>query len=80
MLYVHPAVAGQGVATMLVDALERLASSRGTARLSVEASDTARPFFERRGYQAQRRSTVTLGGEWFANTTMEKRLAPKEAS
>src|SRR5262245_24198551 len=49
MLYVHPAVAGQGVATLLVDALERLAGSRGAPRLRVEASDTARPFFERRG-------------------------------
>jgi putative acetyltransferase len=80
MLYVHPAVAGQGVATMLVDALERLAAARGTARLSVEASDTARSFFERRGYQAQRRNTVSLHGEWLANTTMEKRLAAKEGS
>jgi putative acetyltransferase len=77
MLYVHPAAAGQGAATMLVDALERLAAARGTARLSVEASDTARGFFERRGYQPQRRSTVARGGEWLANTTMEKRLAPK---
>jgi putative acetyltransferase len=78
MLYVHPAVAGQGVATMLVDALERLATARGTTRLSVEASDTARGFFERRGYQPQRRTTVERGGEWLANTTMEKALAPKD--
>jgi putative acetyltransferase len=78
MLYVHPAVAGQGVATLLVDALERLAAGRGTARLSVEASDTARDFFERRGYRPQRRTTVERAGEWLANTTMEKRLAPKE--
>jgi putative acetyltransferase len=78
MLYVHPAVAGQGVATMLVDAIERLATARGTARLSVDASDTARGFFERRGYVPQRRNTVSLHGEWLANTTMEKRLAAKE--
>jgi len=78
MLYVHPAVAGQGVGTMLADALERLAASRGTAQLSVEASDTARGFFERRGYVPQRRNTVSLHGEWLANTTMEKRLAVKE--
>jgi putative acetyltransferase len=80
MLYVHPAAAGQGVATLLVDALERLAASRGTPRLSVEASDTARGFFEQRGYRAQRRSTVARAGEWLANTTMEKRLAAKESS
>src|SRR5262245_24447454 len=74
MLYVHPAVAGQGVGTMLCDALEKLATSRGTARLMVDASDSARAFFERRGYVPQRRNTVSLGGEWLANTTMEKKL------
>jgi putative acetyltransferase len=79
MLYVHPAVVGQGVGAMLVDALERIASARGTVKLSVDASDTARPFFERRGYVPQQRNTVSLHGEWLANTTMEKRLAPKEA-
>ncbi len=29
MLYVHPSVAGQGVASMLTDALEKLAGARG---------------------------------------------------
>jgi putative acetyltransferase len=74
MLYVHPAAAGQGVATMLCDALEKLAAERGSKELSVEASDTARGFFERRSYVAKTRNTVTLGGEWFANTTMVKPL------
>ena len=32
MLYVHPAAAGQGVGTMLVDALEKLAAARGAAQ------------------------------------------------
>jgi putative acetyltransferase len=75
MLYVHPAVTGRGVATMLVDALERLAGNRGAARLTVDASDNARAFFDKRGYTAQRRNTVSCGGEWLANTTMEKQLA-----
>jgi putative acetyltransferase len=75
MLYVHPAAAGQGVAAMLCDALEKLAVARGSKELSVEASDTARGFFERRGYVAKTRNTVALGGEWLANTTMVKPLA-----
>jgi putative acetyltransferase len=74
MLYVHPAAAGQGAGAMLCDALERLAAARGTKELSVEASDTARSFFERRGFAAQRRNTVFLAGEWLANTTMVKPL------
>ena len=75
MLYVHPAAAGQGAAVMLCDALEKLAAARGSKELSVDASDTARGFFERRGFVAKTRNTVPLGGEWFANTTMVKQLA-----
>ena len=36
MLYVHPAAAGQGVGTMLVDALEKLAAARGAKRLTAD--------------------------------------------
>ena len=80
MLYVHPAVAGQGVGNLLTDALEKLAGNRGAAALKVDASDTARGFFEKRGYVAQQRNTVSLAGEWLANTTLQKQLAVKEAS
>src|SRR3954447_3577725 len=52
MLYVHPSVAGQGVASMLCDALEKLAGGRGAKSLSVDASDTALEFFKKRGYVA----------------------------
>ncbi|MCA1524134.1 GNAT family N-acetyltransferase [Bradyrhizobium yuanmingense] len=74
MLYVHPAVAGQGIATMLVDALEKLAGGRGAKSLSVDASDTAEGFFAKRGYTAQQRNSVTINDEWLANTTMKKTL------
>ncbi len=81
MLYVHPAAAGQGVGAMLADALEKLAGGRGAAKLIVDASDSARGFFEKRGYVAQQRNTVSTGDEWLANTTMHKQLAAKrEAS
>ncbi len=80
MLYVHPAVAGQGVATMLVDALEKLAGSRGTESLTVDASDTAQGFFAKRGYTAKQRNSVTINGEWLANTTMQKTLGGGPAS
>jgi putative acetyltransferase len=78
MLYVHPAAAGHGVGTMLVDALEKLAAARGARRLRAEVSDSAQDFFKRRGFVAQQRNTVPLGDEWLANTTMEKPLAAKE--
>jgi putative acetyltransferase len=64
---------------MLVDALEKIAAGRGTKELSVDASDSARGFFERRGFVAKTRNTVALGGEWIANTTMAKQLAAPAA-
>jgi putative acetyltransferase len=79
LLYVDPQAAGQGVATALCDALEKLAGARGAAKLSVDASDTARAFFERRGYQPLHRQTVDCFGEWLGNTAMEKRLAANDA-
>ena len=74
MLYVHTSVAGQGVASMLCDALEKLAGGRGAKSLIVDASDTALDFFKKRGYVAKQRNTVTVNGEWLANTTMQKTL------
>jgi putative acetyltransferase len=80
MLYVHPVAAGQGAAAMLCEALERLATARGAKELTVEASDTARDFFERRGFVPKTRNTVLLAGEWLANTTMVKPLASAAAA
>ena len=77
MLYVHPSVAGQGVASMLLDALEKLAGGRGADKLTVDASDTAQEFFKKRGYVAQQRNSITINGEWLANTTMQKTLGGK---
>ena len=74
MLYVHPSATGQGVASMLCDALEKLAGGRGAKSLAVDASDNAQPFFAKRGYVAKQRNSITVNGEWLANTTMQKTL------
>ncbi|MEO6841620.1 MAG: GNAT family N-acetyltransferase [Bradyrhizobium sp.] len=79
MLYVHPNAAGQGVASMLCDALEKLAGARGAKSLTVDASDNAQVFFAKRGYVGKQRNTVTVNGEWLANTTMQKTLADAAA-
>ena len=80
LLYVHPAVARQGVGAMLLDAIERLMAARGATRLTADVSDSARDFFATRGYQPQRRNTVSCQGEWLANTTMEKPLGDAGAA
>ena len=74
MLFVHPSVAGEGVGAMLCDALEKLAGARGTKSLTVDASDNALDFFRKRGFVARQRNSVTINGEWLANTTMAKTL------
>jgi putative acetyltransferase len=77
LLYVHPGAAGQGIASMLVDALEKLAGARGAKILTADASDNAEPFFKKRGYVAMQRNSITVNGEWLANTTMQKTLGGK---
>ena len=75
MLYVHPSAVGQGIGAMLCDALEKLAGARGAKSLTVDVSDNAQDFFLKRGYVGKQRNTVTINGEWLANTTMQKTLA-----
>jgi putative acetyltransferase len=79
MLYVHPSAVGQGVGAMLSEALEKLAGGRGAKSLTVDASDNAVEFFAKRGYQPTQRNTVTINGEWLANTTMQKTLVQAAA-
>lgn len=74
MLYVHPYFAGQGVGSALADAIERLARGRGASEITVEASNTAEPFFEARGYEAKQRNMVPRDDLWLTNTTMIKKL------
>jgi putative acetyltransferase len=80
MLYVHPAAAGQGAGALLCDALEKLAAGRGTKELTVDASDSARGFFEKRGFVARTRNTTSIAGEWLANTTMSKTLPAQKGT
>jgi putative acetyltransferase len=79
-LYVHPAVARTGVASALCEAIEKLAAARGVATLAADASDTAKPLFEARCYQALHRNTIEIEGEYLGNTRMTKTLAPKAVS
>src|SRR5260221_10465893 len=45
MLYVHPSVAGQGIATMLGDALGKIAGGRRAKKLTVDHSVNAEAVF-----------------------------------
>jgi putative acetyltransferase len=73
-LYVHPAVARTGVASALLDAIEKLARARKLESLAVDASDTAKPLFDKLGFTAERRNTVPVEDVWLGNTRMKKKL------
>ena len=68
-LYVHKNCQGQGIATALCDALEAAVS---TPRITVHASITARPFFEKRGYTVVKEQQVQRRGVLLTNYVMEK--------
>ena len=74
MLFVDPEFARQGVGRALIGALTKLAEARGAKRLTTEASEIAKPLFERQGFTAQKRNLVRIGDQWLANTTMTKTL------
>lgn len=80
LLYVHPDVVRNGVGSMLVDALEKLAGARGATAMLTNSSETARPFFEKRGYLAQSRNTTNIGDEWLVNIAMRKELGGQKGT
>ncbi|MGC6487210.1 MAG: GNAT family N-acetyltransferase [Planctomycetota bacterium] len=61
-LYTSPDHARLGVATRLHDEAAAALRERGVSRLYTEASEAARPFFERQGYAVVEREVVTRGG------------------
>jgi putative acetyltransferase len=75
MFYVHADHQGVGVASALLGRVESAARDAGIGRLFTEASKTARPFFERRGFRVIAAQTVRFNGQDFVNFRMEKWLA-----
>jgi putative acetyltransferase len=75
MMFVHPAHQGIGVATLLLETVEAAARRQGLGRLFTEASITARPFFEKRGFSVEARQTVEKRGQALTNFLMVKTLA-----
>lgn len=52
-MFIHKDFQGKGVATMLLNEIERYAKERGITKITSEVSLTARPFFEKRGYAVE---------------------------
>lgn len=72
-LYVAPEAERLHVGSLLYAALEAHARGRGLSRIFVEASELARPLFERRGFTVLGRNDLSLQGVAIHNYRMEKR-------
>jgi putative acetyltransferase len=75
MLFCQPEWARRGVASALYTVLEAFARDRSMARLYVEASEVALPFFTRKGFALLHRNDFTKAGVAIHNYAMEKRLS-----
>ena len=74
-IYAHRRFQRQGVASALFQRMEQEAISRGVTRIFAEASMTARPFFERVGFQMIASQRIKHRGISFINYRMEKFLS-----
>ncbi len=75
MMFVAPDYQGKGVATLLLATVESAARKQGLQRIFTEASLTARPFFQRKGFTVLTAQQVVKRGQTLPNFLMEKMLA-----
>lgn len=68
-LYVHKDFQHKGVATVICDQLESMATN-----VTVHASITAKPFFEHRGYRTLQSQEVERRGVKMTNYLMQKAI------
>ena len=72
MLYVHKEYQRIGVATMIANEIEKILLNNNITTITTEASITAKPFFEKRGYIVLREQEVEIRGQLLANYRMQK--------
>lgn len=74
-MFIHKDFQGKGIATILLNEIERYATARGIMRITSEVSLTARPFFEKRGYIVEVEQKRKANQLYLTNFWMAKRLA-----
>lgn len=74
IMYVHPAWQGRRIATLLFSAVEKAARAQQLPSIFTEASVTARPFFEKRGFELIAQQEVAIRGQVLRNFRMRKAL------
>lgn len=79
-MYVAPQYQRLGIGNALFLHLYKQAQSRKMAKLSVDASHLARPFFEKHGFAVDKENKVQLRGEVLVNFSMSRSLAKNRSS
>lgn len=72
--YVHKDHQGQGIAKKLYQAIEAEALRQGYSQISSDISKTARPFFEKQGFQVVRKQNIVRKQVKLTNFKMRKVL------
>lgn len=71
-LYTHKDYQGMGIASIILCTLEKEAKKLGYTELYTEASITAKPFFQKRGYSVIQSQNKEYNGQVFVNFIMKK--------
>ncbi|OZM58395.1 hypothetical protein CIB95_02160 [Lottiidibacillus patelloidae] len=74
LFYVHKDFQRKGIGSALLNQLEIGAKADGIKEIFTEASITAKPFFESRGYEVLKKQTKHFNGADFVNYMMKKTL------
>jgi len=74
VLFTASGHARKGVAQALHDEARRQLAQQGVSELFTEASEVARPFFEKQGYVVERREVVALRGSSLPRYVMRRPL------
>lgn len=73
-LFVHKGFQGQGIATLILNEIERYARKNNILIITTEASITAKPFFIKHGYRVIKQQTVERKGQMLINFLMRKQF------
>jgi len=79
-LFVSAAHQRQGIAKLLLCRLIADAREAGIATITTAASITAKPFFERFGFQVLQQQSVSCRGVWLTNYRMRLEIEPRSSS
>jgi putative acetyltransferase len=73
-VYIHADYQREGIASALLDEVEKEAVACGATCISTDASITAEPFFAKRGFETVVAQDIDYHGQIFRNYRMRKQV------